>query len=70
MSLEEWKTYNVLREGARSIVRSRKPDLTPAEMEQVLDKLFEVCAEYKDPTELTACIYNNLERVAREVTGR
>ena len=68
--MEAWKTYNVMREGARTIVRSARPDLTNAEMEEVLDQLFTVCAEHRDPDDLTACIYANVERVCREVTGR
>lgn len=69
--MESYKAYNVVREGARNIVRSQRPDLTLDEVEKVLDKLFnEVCAQYHDVEELTACIFRNAFRVAVEVTGR
>lgn len=68
--MEGWKAYNVMREGARNIVRSARPDLTNEELEEVLDRLFTVCKEHRDPSDLTACIYANLETVCREVTGR
>ena len=68
--MEEWKAYNVMREGARTIVRSARPDLKHEELEEVLDRLFTVCAEHRYPSDLTACIYANVERVCREVTGR
>lgn len=67
MSLEGWKAYNVMRLGARSLVKSKRPDLTDEEVEKVLDRLFEVCAEHREPSDLTACIYANLERVCGEV---
>jgi len=67
--MEEWKTYNVLRQGARYIVRSRHPELTDEQVEKVLDKLFEICSRYKDSTELTGCIYANMRKAVKEVVG-
>ena len=66
MGLEEWKSYNVVRLGARSLVRSLRPELTGEELELVLDRLFEICADKRETTELTECIYANLERAYRE----
>jgi len=69
--MESWKAHHVLKEGARTIVKSARPDLTDEELDKVLDKLFTVCAKHKENVDdLTACVYSNMRQVAKEVSGR
>lgn len=68
--MEAFKTYNVLREGARKIVKSVAPTLSDQQVETVLDRLFEICKDYKDVEDLTGCIYTNVRRVLEEVSVR
>lgn len=65
-TIEDWKTMNVVEAGMVSIVRSLRPDISPDLIPSVVKKLREICGGLTDVTELTACIYENLDRVVAE----
>lgn len=65
-TLEDWKAMNVVEAGIASIVRSFRSDVSPDLMPSVIKKLREICGRLTNVTELTACIYENLDRAIAE----